>query len=228
MLGIGSYRECCLKLIDLKLSSEQIASLALNFLSNGIPVCLENLVRMQTDRKYSQMDVDFLNRLIYICFIKDVAKHMLPEDNNDVEKMPLATAQAMALILMRHGWPNLYFIHLFFFFLFAYETFILGILDYTEVINGDARYGVYTSSKHILEPKEIEKTKEKVKRIFRKYQKYQAEWMLNDQERMATDPNLKLEDEFMILNQVYGEENINDLQAILSDSMLKKCGLQKY
>lgn len=115
-----------------------------------------------------------------------------------------------------------------FFFLFAYETFILGILDYTEVINGDARYGVYTSSKHILEPKEIEKTKEKVKRIFRKYQKYQAEWMLNDQERMATDPNLKLEDEFMILNQVYGEENINDLQAILSDSMLKKCGLQKY
>jgi len=87
---------------------------------------------------------------------------------------------------------------------------------------------VYTSSKHILEPKEIEKTKEKVKRIFRKYQKYQAEWMLNDQERMATDPNLKLEDEFMILNQVYGEENINDLQAILSDSMLKKCGLQKY
>ena len=110
MLGIGTYRECCLKLIDLKLSSEQIATLALNFLSNGIPVCLEHLMRLEmlTERKFSQMDVDFLNRLIYVCFIKDIAKHMLPEDNNEEEdkKLPLATAQAMALIMMRHGWAH--------------------------------------------------------------------------------------------------------------------------
>ena len=112
--------------------------------------------------------------------------------------------------------------------MYLFSQFRSGILDFTEVINVDARYGVYTSGKHILEPKEIDKTKEKVKRIFRKYQKYQAEWVLNGQVKMATDPNLKLEDEFMILNQVYGEEKLNDLQAILSDSVIKKCGLQKY
>ena len=61
-------------------------------------------IKMETDeKKFTQVDVDFLNRLIYVCFIKDVAKHMLPEKNNDGEQIPLATAHAMALIMMRHG-----------------------------------------------------------------------------------------------------------------------------
>jgi len=124
MLQLGTYRECCLKLIDLQLTSQQIASFALNFLSNGIPVNLEHLKQIEliNAKKYTQNDVDFLNRLIYHCWIKEVAKYMLPEevDNNILyEKLPLATAHAMSLILLRHD-----------------------LLDFSEVINNDARYGM--------------------------------------------------------------------------------------
>lgn len=124
MLQLGTYRECCLKLIDLQLTSQQIASFALNFLSNGIPVNLEHLKQIEiiNTKKYTQNDVDFLNRLIYHCWIKEVAKYMLPEEGNNnisYEKLPLATAHAMSLILLRHD-----------------------LLDFSEVINNDARYGM--------------------------------------------------------------------------------------
>jgi hypothetical protein len=91
--------------------------------------------------------------------------------------------------------------------------------------------GVYTG-KQIMEPNEIENTKAKVKRIFRKYQKYQAEsaaLLENNIEMIpiikSVDPQLKLEDEFMILGQVYGLD-INN-QTSLNDSILKKSGLIK-
>ena len=127
-------------------------------------------------------------------------------------KIPLATAHAMSIVLLRHG-----------------------ILDYSEVINLDARYGVYTG-KQILEPANVEKTIEKVKRIFRKYQKYQAESeMLLAQTNVTSsltmsqlDPHLKLENEFLVLRQVFGcEENSNELQFLLGDCVLKKNGLQQ-
>lgn len=207
MINIGSYRECCLKLLDLNLSSEQIGSFALNFISNGIPVNINTLQQIETpnQRNFTQIDVDFLNRLIYHFCIKEVAKHMMSLNSDN--KLPLATAHAMSIVLLRHG-----------------------ILDFTEVINNDARYGVYTG-KQILEPINLEKTHEKVKRIFRKYQKYQAEsTAISDSTApIATviDPHLKLENEFLILKQVYGEEHTNEYQSVVSDSVLKKYGLQR-
>ncbi len=92
--------------------------------------------------------------------------------------------------------------------------------------------GVYTG-KQIMEPNEIENTKAKVKRIFRKYQKYQAEsaaLLENNIEMIpivkSVDPQLKLEDEFMILGQVYGLDIYNQ-SSNLNDSILKKSGLIK-
>ena len=93
--------------------------------------------------------------------------------------------------------------------------------------------GVYTG-KQIMEPNEIENTKAKVKRIFRKYQKYQAESvaLLENNNDMipvvkSVDPQLKLEDEFMVLGQVYGLDMNYMRQANLNEAFLKKSGLIK-
>lgn len=209
LVNFVTYRECCIKLIDLNLSSEQLATLMLNFISYGIPVNLDTLQKIETPkkRKFSQLDVDFLNRLIYHFGIKEVAKYMLANELN--YKIPLATAHAMSIVMLRHG-----------------------ILDFSEVINSDSRYGVFTG-KQILDPGNVEKTTEKVKRIFRKYQKYQAESELlaqqsNDASASNLDPQLKLESEYLVLRQVFGiEENANELQFLLADSTLKKIGLQR-
>ena len=92
--------------------------------------------------------------------------------------------------------------------------------------------GVYTG-KQIMEPNEIENTRAKVKRIFRKYQKYQAESVAlleNNNDMLpvvkSVDPQLKLEDEFMILGQVYGFD-LNYKQTNLNEAVLKKSGLIK-
>ncbi len=94
-----------------------VARFMLEFVHNGTPVTLASLQTIK--QKATQQDVNNLNTIFYHCFIKEVARWMIPMEKS--HNLPLATAQARALQLI-----------------------INGKLRMEDVFAKNARYGVYT------------------------------------------------------------------------------------
>lgn len=177
-------------------NEKKLAKLMLNFSCNGAPVTLASLKTIKGDATTD--DVNDLNRIFYHCFVKEVARWMLPQDEK--HKLPLATAQARAL-----------------------ELIIKGHLNFREVFSQNAPYGVFTDEDIGDHPNAL---RQKVVLINKKYEtsllqilhSYQQFKQANqDGKILSSRKGLRLE-----LQKTFGGESDTDGEGYDSDNETQK------
>ncbi len=123
---IGTYDAICGALIRIAGSTPQqpnienekkMAAWMLEYMKNGTPVTLEKLREIRGIA--TQNDADTLARIFYHCFVKEIARWMMPRDQT--HELPFAIVQARAVKLIS-----------------------LGFLNLKDVFDQDADYGVFT------------------------------------------------------------------------------------
>jgi hypothetical protein len=119
----------------------KLARLMLKYTEKGEAVTLETLKAINP--KATVNDVNDLNRILYHCFVKEIASWMLSKD--DTHKLPLAIPQARAIKLI-----------------------VLGYLSIEEVFAPDAPYGIFTGTNLGIN---IDKVRDKIVRITQLYEK---------------------------------------------------------
>jgi len=108
MQGLGAYNNIITVLNKITGSNAEtanvqnerkLAELMLKFSHDGKPVNLQQL--QEINEEAMEVDVNNLNRVFYHCFVKEIARWMLPKDKS--HELPLATAQSRALQLIKNG-----------------------------------------------------------------------------------------------------------------------------